>query len=337
MDVEKNQPVYFEGVKNVDSRNADLPTGDQSHSADNWYTSDQVNMKPVSFKNVYGMKIVGNLFTPKNLDKSRTHPALIVGTPNGAVKEQAANLYATKMAELGFIALSFDQMFWGESDGSPRNAMAPEIYSESFSAVADYFESLEFVDNDKIGVIGICASGSFSLNEAKVDSRLKAIATISLTDMGAVARGMRDAMGKSAMVDDTSKERTLENSGKTTEYTSGTPETIDENSDAFSKEFYDFYRTQRGAAATTTKPTKTSFIKLLNFYSLQDLDTVSPRPLLFIAGENAISLGFSEDAYAAATEPKELYKVPNAGHVDLYDRTELIPFDKLNDFFNANL
>ena len=283
------------------------------------------------------MSLAGNLFTPKHLNKSTTHPAIIVGAPNGAVKEQSANLYAQKMAEFGFITLSFDQIFWGESDGNPRNAMAPDLYSESFSAAADYFTALDYIDNDRIAVLGICASGSFALNEAKIDSRLKAIATVSLTDMGAVARGQRDAMGKTAMIDQTSAQRNQEISGGKTAYTSGTPEEIDENSDAFSKEFYDFYRTQRGAAATTTQPTMTSFSKLLNFYSLSDLETVSPRPLLFIAGENAISLGFSVDAYEAANEPKELYKVPNAGHVDLYDKTDLIPFDKLNDFFNTNV
>ncbi|WP_225423005.1 alpha/beta hydrolase [Companilactobacillus jidongensis] len=241
------------------------------------------------------------------------------------------------MAEFGFVTLSFDQVFWGESAGAPRNAMAPDFYSESFSAATDYLTTLDYVDNDNIAVLGICASGSFALNEAKVDSRFQAIATVSLTDMGAVARGQRDMMGTHVMMEQSSIERTLENSGKEVEYTSGTPEKIDENSDAFSKEFYDFYRTQRGAAATTTQPTLTSFVKLLNFYSLNDLDTISPRPLLFIAGENAISLGFSEDAYKAANEPKELYKVPNAGHVDLYDKTDLIPFDKLNDFFSKYL
>lgn len=139
------------------------------------------------------------------------------------------------------------------------------------------------------------------------------------------------------MVDQAATQRTQEEAGAEVLYTSGTPEKIRPDSDAFSKEFYDFYRTQRGAGNTTTQATLTSFVKLLNFYSLSDIATVSPRPLLFIAGENAISLGFSEDAYAAATEPKELYKVADAGHVDLYDRTALIPFAKLNDFFNRNL
>jgi len=334
--MQNKKPIYSAGENNVKQRNQALATGDMSHGADNWYESSQVTKTPVTFKNLYGMTLAGNLFEPKDM-QGQMLPAIIVGAPNGAVKEQSANLYATKMAEYGFIALDFDQVFWGESDGQPRNAMAPELYSESFSAAADYLTTLDQVDNDRIAVLGICASGSFAINELKVDTRLKALATVSLTDMGAVARGQRDAMGTHAMVEQASDTRSLEVAGQETSYTSGTPEEIGPDSDAFSTEFYDFYRTQRGAAATTTHPTLTSFAKLLNFYSLSDIKTISPRPLLFIAGENAMSLGFSEDAYNQAAEPKELVKVKNAGHVDLYDRTELIPFAKLNDFFMKNL
>lgn len=332
-----NDPQYPTGHANVEHRNPELATGDQHDSADNWYQSDAVDQQPVTFTNVYGMSLAGNLFTPKTLDKTQTHAALVVGAPNGAVKEQAANLYATKMAEAGFVALSFDQVFWGESEGRLRNAMAPDLYSESFSASADYLGQLAFVDADRIGVLGICASGSFAINEAKIDTRLKAVATVSLTDMGAVARGMRDMMGDHAMADEASHQRDVEAAGGEIAYTSGTPETIDENSDAFATEFYDFYRTQRGAADTTTHPTLTTFAKLMNFYSLNDVETISPRPLLFIAGDHAMSLNFSEEAYAKAAEPKELYKVAGAGHVDLYDRTDLIPFGKLNDFFDKYL
>ena len=332
-----NDPRYLAGEQNVATRNPDLPTGEQHHGANNWYTSNKVIQQAITFPNVYGMQLAGNLFTPKGLDRSTPHAAIVVGAPNGAVKEQAANLYATKMAEAGLIALAFDQVFWGESEGRLRNAMAPDLYSESFSAGADYLAQLGSVDAEKIGVLGICASGSFALNEAKIDTRLKAIATVSLTDMGAVARGMRDMMGEHTMVNQVSVQRNVEAAGGDIAYTSGTPETIDENSDAFSTEFFDFYRTQRGAAATTTHPTLTTFAKLLNFYSLADIETIAPRPLLFVAGDHAMSLNFSQDAYAQAAEPKELYQVKGAGHVDLYDRTELIPFDKLSSFFNRNL
>jgi fermentation-respiration switch protein FrsA (DUF1100 family) len=336
-----SEPSYPAGKANVTTRNKNLPTGDLSNGADNWYTSDKVTVKKITFKNEYNMKISGNLFVPKDLDKNTTHPAIIVGAPMGAVKEQSANLYATKMAEYGFVTLSFDQAFWGDSDGSPKNSVAPDIYAESFSAAADYLTTQKFVNKDQIGVLGICGSGSFAISEAKIDSRLKAIATVSMYDMGEVVRsGIENSQSLSqrkSVIDQASNERTAETAGKATEHTSGTPEEINPNSDAISKEFYDFYRTQRGAANTTTHPTFTSFVKFMNFYPFNDIDTISPRPMLFIAGENAHSRSFSEEAYAQAGDPKELYIVPNAGHVDLYDRTDLIPFDKLNSFFSTNL
>ncbi|KRK65192.1 alpha beta superfamily hydrolase [Companilactobacillus tucceti DSM 20183] len=291
----------------------------------------------VYYKTRYDIEIAADLYYSKSIDKDDKYPAIVVGPPFGGVKEQGPGVYANQLAQRGFVVIAFDPAYHGYSGGMPRYSGSPDTYVEDFSAAVDYLGLLSFVDRNRIGVLGICASGGFALNEAKVDSRFKAITTVSSTDMGAVARGIRDSMGDSNWIDEASNQRTAEKAGADTIYTSGTPEKIDENSDAFSKEIYDFYRTQRGAANTTTKPTLTSFVKLLNFYSLSDIETVSPRPLLFIAGENAISLGFSEDAYKAAKEPKELYKVKNAGHVDLYDRTDLIPFEKLNDFFKSNL
>lgn len=144
-------------------------------------------------------------------------------------------------------------------------------------------------------------------------------------------------MGDHALAEQASEQRNVEAAGGENQYTADTPETIDESSDTFSTEFYDFYRTQRGAADTTTHPTLTSFVKLLNFHSLADLETIAPRPLLFIARDHAMSLDFSKDAYAAAAEPKELYQVANDGHVDLYNRIDLIPFAKLSSFFTNNL
>lgn len=334
-------PIYQAGKNNVVNRNKDLPTGDLSNGADNWYKSKNVTQKKINFKNTYGMNIAGNLFVPKNLDKSKKHAAIIVGAPMGAVKEQSANLYAQKMADAGFVTISFDQMFWGDSDGKTRNSVAPDIYAESFSAAADYLTTLNYIDKNKIGVLGICGSGSFAISAAKIDSRLKAVATASMYDMGEVARtGIENSQSSSqrqAMIDNASNERTAEANGKATEYTSGTPETINPDSDPISKEFYDFYRTQRGAANTTTHPTLTSFTKFMNFYPFNDIDTISPRPMLFVAGDHAHSLSFSQEAYEKAAGPKELYIVKNAGHVDLYDRADLIPFDKFASFFDESL
>lgn len=161
---------------------------DMKHGADNFHQSDQVTVQKVEFKNQYDMKVAGNLFIPKGVSKDTKNSAIIVGHPMGAVKEQSANLYATKMAEQGFVTLSLDLSFWGESEGQPRNSVSPEIYAEDFSAAVDFLGTRPFVDRERIGAIGICGSGSFAISAAKIDPRMKAVATISMYDMGAASR-----------------------------------------------------------------------------------------------------------------------------------------------------
>lgn len=316
--------------------------------AANFYKSDKVTMQPVTFKNQYKMDVAGNLFLPNGMDQHTKHAAIIVGHPMGAVKEQSANLYATQMAEQGFVTLSVDLAFWGGSAGEPRNAVSPDMYAETFSAAVDYLGTQPFVDRERIGVIGICGSGSFAISAAKIDPRLKAIATISMYDMGAANR---NALNKSQTLEqrkriiaDAAEQRYVEFTGGETKYTSGTVHKITENSHPIEREFYEFYRTPRGeftpAGSTpllTTHPTFTSNVKFMNFYPFNDIETISPRPMLFITGDQAHSKEFSEDAYKRAAEPKELLYVKDAGHVDLYDRASLIPFDRLTGFFKENL
>jgi fermentation-respiration switch protein FrsA (DUF1100 family) len=282
------------------------------------------------------------------LNRDSKHPAIVVGHPMGAVKEQSANLYATKMAERGFVTLSLDLPFWGESEGRSRNAVSPDLYAESFSAAADFLGTQSFVDRGRIGAIGICGSGSFVISAAKIDPRLKAIATVSMYDMGAANR---HGLGKSLTLEQRKKviaeaasQRDVEFAGGQAKYTSGSVHELTESSHPIEREFYDFYRTPRGeftpkggSPEFTTHPTLTSNVKFMNFYPFNDIETISPRPLLFIAGEKAHSIEFSEDAYKLAAEPKELLIVPDAGHVDLYDRVNLIPFDRLMQFFTDNL
>lgn len=317
-------------------------TGDLSRGADNFYVSGRLDSETVTFHNIYQMKMEGTLFTPKDMDRSKHYPAVIVGHPMGAVREQSANLYAQKMAEQGFVTLTVDLSFWGGSEGMPRNAVDPTMYAETFSAAADYLDTLSFVDRDHIGVIGICGSGSYAVAEAKIDPRLKAIATVSMYDMGKATRsGLRESQTlaqRKAILEEAAAQRGREYAGAPAAYTSGTPEHVDENSPAVAREFYDYYRTSRGASArTNTHPLLTSNVKLMNFYPFNDIDTISPRPLLFIAGTDAHSREFSEDAYRLAAEPKELVLVPNAGHVDLYDRVDVIPWQTLFDFFHKYL
>lgn len=321
---------------------------DRPADADNFYRSDKVEVQKVTFKNQYKMNIAGNLYLPKDMDKSKKHAAIIVGHPMGAVKEQSADLYAVKMAERGFVTMSVDLAFWGGSDGQPRNAVAPELYAETFSAAVDYLGTGPFADREKIGAIGICGSGSFAISAAKIDPRLKAVATISMYDMGAANRnGLNHSLTlaqRKQIIADAAEQRYVEFQGGATKYTSGTVHEITEKSNSIEREFYDFYRTPRGeftpagsSPLLTTHPTLSSNTKFMNFYPFNDIETISPRPLLFITGDQAHSKEFSEDAYKRAAEPKELYYVAGAGHVDLYDRVELIPFDKLESFFKANL
>lgn len=321
---------------------------DMANGANNFYRSEQVTVQKVTFKNQYQMKVAGNLFTPKNLNRNSKSPAIVVGHPMGAVKEQSANLYATKMAEQGFVTLSLDLSFWGESDGQPRNAVSPDIYAEDFSAAVDFLGTQPFVDRNRIGAIGICGSGSFVISAAKIDPRMKAIATVSMYDMGAANRnGLKHAQTlaqRKKAIEAAAEQRYVEFGGGEAKYTSGTVHALTESSTPIEREFYDFYRTPRGeytpegqSSKLTTHPTLSSNVKFMNFYPFTDIGTISPRPMLFIAGDNAHSLEFSEEAYRLAGEPKELFIVPGAGHVDLYDRVDLIPFDQLTAFFREHL
>lgn len=321
---------------------------DMSGGAANFYKSDKVTVQKVAFKNQYQMTVAGNLFLPKDMNQTAKHAAVVVGHPIGAVKEQSANLYATKMAEKGFITLSLDLSFWGESEGEPRNAVSPDIYAEDFSAAVDFLGTRPFVDRERIGAIGVCGSGSFVISAAKIDPRIKAVATVSMYDMGAAHRhGLKKSLTleqRKKIIADAAEQRYAEFAGGETKYTGGTDHALTEDTHPIQREFYDFYRTPRGeftpqgaSPATTTHPTLTSNVKFMNFYPFNDIETISPRPMLFITGEAAHSREFSEDAFRLAGEPKELIVVPGAGHVDLYDRVNLIPFDKLSDFFRANL
>jgi fermentation-respiration switch protein FrsA (DUF1100 family) len=304
--------------------------------------SDRVDVAKVKFDNRLGIGLVGDLYVPKNIDRTVQHPAIIVGHPYGGVKEQSSGLYAQQMAESGFVTLAYDASYGGESGGSPRNIASPEAFTEDFSAAVDYLGTNALVDRDRIGVIGVCGSGSFSLSAAVVDPRIRALATVSMYDMGrAMRQGLNDTVPedqRKLTLEKAADERWAELDGAERRMVPGTPIELTEKSTAVDREFFDYYRTPRGQhPRSTTAFTVTSAAAMNGYYPFTQIAAISPRPLLFIAGENAHSRYFSEDAFARAAEPKELVIVPGAGHVDLYDRTELIPFDKLTDFFTQNL
>ena len=304
--------------------------------------SAQVAHQKVTFYNRLGINLVGDLYVPRNLNRSRRHAAIIVGHPYGAVKEQTSGLYAQTMAERGFITLAFDASYNGESGGQPHFIASHEAFVEDFSAAVDYLGGNALVDRDRIGVIGVCGSGGFSLAAAQIDPRIKAVATVSMYDIGQATRqGLGETMDKGALktrLAAVSAQRWAEVDGAARAMVIGTPETITEESSAIDREFYDYYRTPRGHhPRSTTAMALTGAAAMSLFSAFEHLDWISPRPVLFITGEKAHSRIFSEHAFAKASEPKELYVVPGAGHVDLYDRVNLIPWDKLTSFFTQHL
>ena len=319
-----------------------------TQGADNFYKSDRVNIRKVTFKNQYTMLVAGNLVTPINLDVKKQSPAIIIGHPMGAVKEQSSMLYAQKLAEQGFVTLAIDLPFWGESEGQPRNLVAPEMYTEAFSAAVDYLGTSDFIDRDHIGVLGICGSGGFAISAAKMDARLKAIGTVSMYDMGAVTRNSLNHTvtleQRKALIARASEQRYQEFTTGEGIFLNYLPVKPDENTDPVTREFWDFYRTPRGIvipAGRTLELTQnrmlTSEIRFVNFYPFNDIETISPRPMMFVSGDQSHSKEFSQVAYDQANEPKELVWVKGAGHVDLYDRVDLIPWDNLTSFYREHL
>jgi len=307
--------------------------------------SDKVKRQKVSFKNRYGITLSGDLYFPKNAGTEKLS-ALAISGPFGAVKQQSSGLYANQMAERGFIALAFDPAYTGESNGEPRNLASPEINTEDFSAAVDFLGLQKNVDRNKIGIIGICGFGGFALNATAIDKRVKAVATTSLYDMTRVmSKGYNDS------VTPEQRTKTLETlgeqrykdaqAGKPEVGPRNLPEKLNGDEPQFVKEYFDYYRTPRGFQVNSVNSNgawlATNPISFMNMPILAYVKEIAPRPMLLIAGEKAHSRYFSEDIFKIANEPKELVIIPNAVHVDLYDKVDVIPFGKLERFFNDNL
>lgn len=307
--------------------------------------SDSVTRQKVTFKNRYGITIAADLYLPKNRGNQRL-AALAISGPFGAVKEQSSGIYAQTMAERGFVTLAFDPSYTGESSGEPRNVASPDINTEDFSAAVDFLGLQSSVDRNRIGIIGICGFGGMALNAVAVDKRVKAVATTSMYDMSRVmAKGYYDKLTveqRSQMLEQVGQQRWED--AKRGTFAPGPrilPEKLKGDEPQFVVDYFNYYRTPRGFHPNSPNSngawTATNALSFMNMPLLTYIKEISPRPVLLIAGENAHSRYFSEDAYKAAAEPKELMIIPNAVHVDLYDRVELIPFDKLESFFKTNL
>lgn len=306
--------------------------------------SDNVDHEKVTFTNRYGITLVGDLYLPADRGDARL-PALAVAGPFGAVKEQSAGLYAQTMAERGFATLAFDPSFVGESGGQVHSVSSPDINTEDFMAAIDFLGLHAAVDRERVGIIGICGFAGMALNAAAADKRVKAVATTSMYDMSRVmARGYYDSMTaeqRSEALEQASRQRWSDAESGNTALAGGLPETLDGVDNPVVQMYWGYYKTPRGyhersvnsnAGWTVTNP-----LSFMNMPLLSYVAEISPRPMLLIAGENAHSRYLSEDAYAAAAEPKELMIIPGADHVDLYDQMDVIPFDKLHSFFQEHL
>lgn len=305
--------------------------------------SDNVTRTHVYYKNRFGIELAGDLYMAKNVDTTKKYPALVIGPPFGGVKEQGPGVYANQLAQRGFVVLTFDPSYHGYSGGEPRMVGSTDLYAEDFSAGVDYLGLQSYVDRDKIGAIGICGSGGFSLSAAAMDSRIKAVATSVMYDISGTASSMAGTgETRRKLTDELSQQRWTDAENGTPAFREAYPkepvDQIPEGLDPVTQEFFSFYGMKRGWHPNALgNVNNTSMLALMNFPSLTYIKEISPRPILFIAGENAHSRGFSETAYNNAAEPKELYIVQNANHVDLYDQVDKIPFDKLESFFKEKM
>ena len=311
--------------------------------------ADTVTREKVRLRNRYGIELAGDLYLPKGA--SGDLAAVAVAGPFGAVKEQCAGLYAQELALRGFAALAFDPSFIGESGGEARNVASPDINTEDFCAAVDFLSTRDFVDGDKIGILGICGWGGMALNAAAMDTRIKATVTATLYDMTRVnARGYFDAADSADARYETKKAL---NAQRTADYRSGTcaraggvVDPLPEDAPFFLKDYYDYYKTERGYTERSLNSNDgwntTSALSFLNMPILQYSHEIRSA-VLMLHGEKAHSCYFSRDAFADMVKDnpwadnKELLIIPGAVHTDLYDRKDIIPFDKIQQFFQQYL
>ena len=311
--------------------------------------SDKVNHEKVTFHNRYGVTLVGDLYTPKNVEGKLS--AISVCGPFGAVKEQSSGLYAQELAERGFITLAFDPSFTGESGGYPRYMASPDINTEDYQASIDYLSTLDNVDSDRIGIVGICGWGGLSLNAAALDTRIKATVASTMYDMTRVnANGYFDEEDSE---EDRYNKKVALNKERTEDYKNNSylraggcmPLPVSEDAPFFVKDYSEYYKGRAYHERSLNSNEGWNTIGCMSFMNQPILKYSNEirSAVLIIHGEKAHSRYFSEDAYknmienSKYTDNKELMIIPNAVHTDLYDNMDVIPFDKIEDFFRDNL
>ena len=330
-----------------DKFNADITMNGNLNLVEEWDKvfpqSNKVNHSKVTFRNRYGITLAADMYIPKNATGKL--PAIAVSGPFGAVKEQSSGLYAQTLAERGFLTIAFDPSYTGESGGEPRYVASPDINTEDFSAAVDYLSTRNDVDPERIGILGICGWGGLALNAAAIDTRIKATVTSTMYDMSRVnANGYFDSMDADARYElrrQLNTQRTEDAKKGTYALAGGVVDPLPADAPQFVKDYYDYYKTGRGYHSRSLNSNngwnKTSALSFINMPLLTYSDEIRSA-VLMIHGEKAHSRYFSEDAFKKLQgNNKELVIIPGANHVDLYDRMDVIPFDKLERFFNNYL
>ncbi|TQQ84765.1 alpha/beta hydrolase [Peptacetobacter hominis] len=306
--------------------------------------SEKVNHKKVQFHNRYGITLTADMYIPKDITEKL--PAIAISGPFGAVKEQSSGIYAQTMAEKGFLTIAFDPSFTGESGGNPRYVASPDINTEDFCAAVDFLSTYPDVDPERIGIIGICGWGGMAINAAAIDTRIKATVASTMYDMSRVnAKGYFDSEDSE---EQRYQKKKFMNEQRTEDYKKGSyalaggvVDPLPENAPQFLKDYYDYYKTERGYHIRSLNSNNgwniTSSLSFINMPILQYCDEIRSAVLL-IHGEEAHSCYFSKDVFKKLKgDNKELLIIPGANHVDLYDQKEIIPFDKMKSFFDEYL
>ena len=329
-------------IKGVNMANAKI----YSTKWDKVFTqSNKVNIEKVEFKNRFGITLAADVYTPKTMNKNDKLPAIAISGPFGAVKEQSSGLYAQTLAQRGFITLAFDPSYTGESSGKPRHVASPDINTEDFSAAVDYLSNRKDVDQNKIGILGICGFGGFAINAAAIDTRIKATVASTMYDMTRVsAHGYNNSVDENSryeMKQTLNKQRTEDFKNDKIKGADGLPEKLTGNEPQFVKDYWNYYKTKRGFHARSInsngKWNMTSSLSLINQPILQYAQEIKSA-VLIIHGEKDHSRYFGEDAFKKLKgDNKKLLIIKDANHVDLYDNLDKIPFDEIESFYKKYL
>ncbi|HFO1083719.1 TPA: alpha/beta hydrolase [Staphylococcus aureus] len=300
-------------------------------------------MKKVNFKS-NNLNVVANMYFPENFDENNQYPAIVVNHPAGGVKEQTAGLYAERLATLGYVTMGYDASYQGESEGQPHNLENPSSRVEDVRAAVDYFNTLDFIDDSRIGALGICAGGGYTIKAAQTEKRIKAVVGISAADIGQNFRkgwtGNQDEKDINPLLEQVAEQRKAEANGAPQKLVGFVPEEPTEDMDQETKDGWEYYRTPRAQHERSINQFPfISFDRIIEFTAFDLVDKLLTQPVLFIAGSEAGTLWQSENAYERALEPKDIHIVEGANHFDMYDKEPFVTeaVEKMNSFYGQYL